>query len=143
MSDTSTSANGSLTVTHEVKPLGAPNSVAAPTTPADRAVALAKDIPSLIRQAAASDPDLAAKWKGKSLIASKTLWGTLITMGVSWAVTKWGLGWNSDTCAEVSGGLVMAATATLRSVSELPITGLFRPATTQEAVKTAVDKSET
>lgn len=121
----------------EVKPLGAPNSANAPTTKADQAVSLARDIPSLIKQAAIVDPDLAAKWTGKSLVASKTIWGTLATMIVSWAVTKYGLGWSPEVCAEVSGVAVMVATAFLRLVTELPITGIFRSATTNEAVAIA------
>lgn len=121
----------------QVSPLGAPNSVNAPMTKADQAVSIARDIPSLIKQAAIVDPDLAAKWTGKSLVASKTIWGTLATMIVSWAVTKYGLNWPPEVCAEVSGVAVMVATAGLRLVTELPITGIFRSATPNEAVAIA------
>lgn len=120
--------------------VGEPNSIGLPATRGDQAVAVARDIPTLIKQASVVDPDLAAKWTGKALVASKTVWGTLATMMVSWAVTRWGLGWDPQTCAEASGVLVMAATLGLRSASELPITGLFTKASPHEAAVAAAEK---
>lgn len=112
---------------------GSPNSIGAPVTRADQVVAVSRDIPSLIKQAAAVDPELANKWLGKALLASKTLYGVPLTLVVSWLATKHGLGWDSDTCAVVTGVLVMGATALFRVMTEHPITGFFTRATVQQA----------
>lgn len=117
--------------------IGVPNSIGAPTTAADQAVAVARDVPALIKQAAAVDPGLADKWLGKALVASKTLYGVPLTLVVSWLATKHGLGWDADTCAEVTGVLVLAATAIFRTVSRHPITGFFTRATVDQAALAA------
>lgn len=126
------------TISIPVQPLGTPNSANAPTTPADQAVSLARDIPSLIKQAAVIDPDLAAKWTGKSLAASKSPWGSLAGGVVSWLVAHYGIGWDAATCDLVAGAGVLIASYVMRAITELPITGIFRAATTNEAVKAVV-----
>ncbi len=108
--------------------IGSPNSAGTPTTKRDQLIGMAKDVPDLIAKARTFDPDLAASLTGKALLASKTVWGTLAAMVVSWAVTRWGLGWDADTCAEVSGVLVMGATAGLRAITKAPVTGIVTPA---------------
>lgn len=110
--------------TQPLPTIGAPNSAGLPTTKRDQVIGMAKDLPDLIVKAQTFDPALAASLTGKALIASKTVWGTLAAMLVSWAVTRWGLGWDADTCAEVSGVLVMAATAGLRAITKAPVTGV-------------------
>lgn len=128
----------SATIQAQAPPLGAPNSANAPTTPADQAVGFARDIPSLIKQAAVFDPDLAAKWTGKSLAASKSPWGSLAGGIVSWLVAHYGIGWDAATCDLVAGAGVLIASYAMRMITELPITGIFRAATPGEAVKTVV-----
>lgn len=103
----------------------------------DQVFAAAQSWPDFVAKASVADPDLAAKFTGKALIASKTVWGTLFTMVVSWAVTRWGIGWDDKTCAEVSGAVVMLATAFLRSISDGPITGVVTPATPSQAAQKA------
>lgn len=101
---------------------------AAPTPESDtrnRIIANAKDLPSLIQTAKAVDPDLAASLTPKALLASKSVWGSAASLMVGWAVTKWGLGWDADTCALVTGLLVMGVTAALRAVTRSPIGGVF------------------
>lgn len=92
----------------------------------DRIIADAKDLPSLIAAAQQSDPALAQALTGKALVASKTLWGNIVGLLVSWAVTRYGLGWSPDTSALVTGLIVIATTAALRAISSGPITGLFK-----------------
>lgn len=116
-------------------PLGAPNATTgAPTTRADQVVASAKDLPDLIRKASAFDPDLAAKFTGQALLASRSPWGTLAGGGVAWAVSHWGLGWDSGTCDLVAGAGVLVGAYIMRTITEHPITGLFRAATPSETV---------
>lgn len=131
------------TISIPVQPLGSPNSANAPTTSADRAVTFARDIPSLIRQAAITDPDLAAKWTGKSLAASKSPWGSLAGGVVSWLVAHYGIGWDAATCDLVAGAGVLIASYVMRAITELPITGIFRAATTSEAVAIAAARPAT
>ena len=114
-----------------------------PPTISDRVVASARDLPDLIKKASVADPDLAAKFTGKALLASKTVWGTLATMAVSWAVTKYGLNWDAETSAEVSGALVMLATTLLRCISDGPITGVVNAATPTQAAEKAANNQGT
>jgi len=109
----------------------------APTT-RDRIIGDARNAPELLAQAQKFDPAIAAALTGKALIASKTIWGTLATMGISWTVTKYGLGWSDQTDAYVSGLLVMAATAALRDITMTPITGWFTKAPVSVATPSGV-----
>lgn len=93
----------------------------------DTLVADAKSMPDLIAKAKAADPALAQQLEGKALLASKTVWGTAASMVLSWAVTKYGLGWDADMCALVSGLIVMATTAALRAITKGPITTVIPP----------------
>jgi hypothetical protein len=95
-------------------------------TTRDRIVAGAQSVPDLIAKASVLDPALAQKFEGKALVASKTLWGTLIGMGVSWLVTKYALNWDATTSAYVTGAITMGITGALRTVTDSPITGLLK-----------------
>ncbi len=94
-------------------------------TTRDRIIADARSLPDLIAKAKQVDPQLAQQLTEKPLIASKTVWGTALTMGVSWAATRYGLGWDANTCALVSGLLVLGTSAAIRRITAGPIKGLF------------------
>lgn len=87
----------------------------------DQLIKEAQSLPDLISRAQALDPDLAKSLTGKALVASKTIWGNAIALIVSWCVTRYGLGWDDNTCALVTGIIVMGATAALRYVTSGPI----------------------
>lgn len=88
-------------------------------------IATARDLPSLLNTARTMDPQLAESLTPKALLASKTVYGSAVSLVVGWAVTKWGLGWDADTCALVTGILTLGVTAALRTISRSPIGGLF------------------
>lgn len=118
-----------------VPPVGVANvTTGAPTTKADQAIGLARDLPDLISKASTLDPELAAKFTGQALVMSRTPWGTLAGGLVGWLVTKYGLGWDQATCDLVAGGCVLMASFGMRYITENPITGLFRKATPAEVI---------
>jgi hypothetical protein len=118
-----------------VPPIGAPNiTTGVPTTHADQAVGLARDVPDLIAKASTLDPSLAEKWTGKALIASKTFWGSIGVLVVSAIVKRYSLGWDQDTVDLIVGSLDLVAFAGLRYISTTPITGWFRAATPAETI---------
>lgn len=128
----------STTTAIPVLPVGVPNvTTGAPTTKADQAIAVARDVPDLIQRAAAVDPTLAAKWTGEALIASRSPWGTLAGGIVTWIAGRYGFGWDAGTCSLIAGVGVLAAAYAMRMITEHPITGIFRKATVAEAVQTA------
>ena len=91
----------------------------------DQVIADARSLPDLIAKASTLDPQLAQQLTTKSAVASASLWGTVISLIVTWAVTKWGLGWNGDTCALVSGVLSMGVNAIVRRITDPRVTGIF------------------
>jgi len=115
-------------------PLGAPNTAGAPTNRTDQVIAQAKDLPDLIQKASALDPDLAAKFTGKSLLASKTFYGSILVIVVTEVARRYSLGWDPNTVDIVAGLIDLAALSGLRFASEHPITGLFRAASPSEAI---------
>lgn len=89
------------------------------------AINAAKDLPSLVSNIQAVDPALAQQLTGKALIASKSVYGVIATTALTWAVTKYGLGWDANTVDAVSGAVVLVATAVFRKLSTTPITSFF------------------
>lgn len=90
----------------------------------DQIIKEAQSLPDLISRAELADPDLAKQLTSKALIASKTVWGNAIALIVSWCVTKYGIGWSADTCALVTGLIVMGVTGAMRMVTSQPISGI-------------------
>lgn len=123
-----------MSTTIPVPPLNAPNTIGAPTTPADQAMGLAKDVPDLISKASVFAPDLAAKWTGKALLASKTFWGSIGVIVLTAVVKRYSLGWDANTVDVVVGAVDLGILSLLRQMSSVPITGIFRKATVAEAV---------
>jgi hypothetical protein len=92
----------------------------------DKAIAAAKDVPSLLAGLQAINSPLADQITGKSLVASKTPIVTLLVTAAAWASTKWGLGWSDAVDEAVAGFALLVASYVMRYVSTLPITGLFQ-----------------
>ena len=99
----------------------------APPTPSirDRIIADAKDLPSLIAQAEVFDPELAKALVGKALLASKSVYGPAIGAVISWAVTRYGLAWDDNTSAIVTGGIIVLVSAAIRLVTAGPIVSIL------------------
>lgn len=95
------------------------------TNAVNTAVSAAKDLPGLVNNLQAVDPALAQQITGKALIASKSVYGVIISTGLTWAVTKYALGWSPDLVDAISGGVVLVATAVFRALSTTPITSWF------------------
>jgi hypothetical protein len=92
----------------------------------DQLIKDAQSLPDLVARAQALDPDLAKALTSKALIYSKTIWGNAVALIVSWAVTKYALGWDADTCALVTGLIVMGVTGVLRYLTSQPISGVLK-----------------
>lgn len=91
----------------------------------DQIIKEAQSLPDLISRAELADPDLAKQLTSKALIYSKSIWGNAIALIVSWMVTRYGIGWGADTCALVTGLIVMGVTSVMRSVTSQPIDGVL------------------
>ncbi len=100
------------------------------TTMVNSAVAGAKDLPDLVKRLDAVDPSAAQAITGKALIASRTPWGVLATMLVTWASAKYGLGWDADTCTLVAGAGAFIGSYAMRYVTTGPIRTLVTTPTT-------------
>lgn len=98
----------------------------------DEVVAQSRDFPDLVSKAETFDPELAKKFTGKAMLASKTFWGMLAVTVLSQLVVHFNLGWNQEFVNLVAGAIVLATAVGLRMISEHPITGLFRAKTTAE-----------
>lgn len=64
---------------------------------------------------------------GKALVTARSTYGATVTLAVTWLTTRYGLGWDANTCAEISGGLIFLVSALLRADTDTPITGIIRP----------------
>lgn len=91
----------------------------------DRAIADAGSLPQLVTNLKAVDPGLAQQIEGKSALGSKTLWATPISYGVTFLVSKYGLGWDADTVNLVSGLLALGVAMLMRLFTKGPITSLI------------------
>jgi hypothetical protein len=86
-----------------------PSPPAPSPTPAEKqdqitqqAIAIAKDLPSLVGALRAADSPLADQIEGKAAINSRTLWGTLLVAVISAAAAKAGFAWDDQTVAIVA-----------------------------------------
>ncbi len=85
----------------------------------------AKAIPSLVGDLTALDPSLVPQVQAKSLIWAKSPFGTMVGFVVSWAVTKYALGWDANTVTLVTGLVTGAVAYALRYVTNQPIQGIL------------------
>ncbi|HXT81395.1 MAG TPA: hypothetical protein VN702_17655 [Acetobacteraceae bacterium] len=99
------------------------------SAPVNAAITAARDMPSLIANLKTVDPALAAPLEGKALLASKTPWGTLAVAVVSWAASRYGFGWDDQTCALIAGLGIVGGSYLMRALTSSPITGWFKKAT--------------
>jgi hypothetical protein len=68
------------------------------------------------------DPAAAEQLAGKALIASRTVYGGIATIGITWLVGHFDLGWGADIVSLVAGGAVIVG---LRIYTSAPIAGLL------------------
>lgn len=81
----------------------------------------AQSLPDLVHQAKTLDPHLAESLTEKSLVGSKTVWGPPISFGVIWLGSHYGLGWDDQTCAMLSGLISWVVLVGCRYVSRSSI----------------------
>jgi hypothetical protein len=62
---------------------------------------------------------------GKSFVASRTVWVTILTPVIAALVTHFGLGFDEATCAEIATGLTTLAALVMRAVTTAPITSVL------------------
>jgi hypothetical protein len=100
------------------------------TAAVNDAVSAAKSLPNLIANLYALDPALATQLETKPLLASKTPWGTLAAGMVGWVSSRYGFGFDANTCSLVSGFAVLVGSYAMRALTRQPIAGLLNtPAT--------------
>lgn len=104
-----------------VNPLAPPPPVSTQTMIRSQIVHDAQDLPDLIEKAKDADPALAASLTEKSLLGSKTVWFPMISWGVTAAASKYGLGWDDATAAEVASLLSWLVSIGVRYVTRSPI----------------------
>jgi hypothetical protein len=98
----------------------------------DGAIAAARNLPELTKNLRAVDPALAQQFAGKTLIASKTPWGTIAITAVAYLSTKYGLGWDQITVLGmpldqlVAGAGIIVGAYVMRLITNSPIAGIFR-----------------
>lgn len=76
-----------------------------PRTTRDNLVDSAKSMPDLVAKAETDDPVLAKALTGQAQQFSVTPIGTVLTMLVSGAAARYGLGWSPEFCAVVGGAI--------------------------------------
>lgn len=92
----------------------------------DRAVSDARDLPSLVNNLSAVNPDLAQQFTGKLLLASRSAPGPFVTGALTWLVAHYALGWSPEFTSMVAGGVVLLAGYALRYITSAPISGVVR-----------------
>lgn len=120
------------------------------------AVKAAQDMPHLVAMLQTADPTLAQQIEGKSLVASKTPWGTLVCSAVAFFATKYGLActaavttncWSNDTVDLVGGlaamGGALVGSYIMRSITSAPITGVLTKGPPPGAVTTTATTTVT
>jgi hypothetical protein len=119
---------------------------AAKTTPTvNAAISAARDLPDLVNRLQEADPGLASQLEGTTLLASKSPLGTVIGLGVGWAVAHFGLAcsaatvavsgcWSQNTIDITTGVLCVVGTAVgayvMRMFTKTPIAGIVSKAAT-------------
>lgn len=87
----------------------------------DEMVAAAGSFPELIEYFQRFDPALADRILGRSLLASRTVWGAFAAMAIGEVSTKFALGWDQNTCSIISGLLVLGVLAFLQHFYHRPL----------------------
>lgn len=91
----------------------------------DNAVAGAQNLPQLVGALQTVAPQLADSLVGKSLVASKSPWGTLAAGIVSYAASKYGFGWPPELSAAIGGAGVLLGGFVMRAMTRQPITSVL------------------
>jgi hypothetical protein len=103
-------------------------------TTRDDAIKAAQSLPDLVNKLQTVDPALATQLAGKSLVMSRTPWGTLAATGVAYLSTRYGLGWSEGFSATVAGVGLLAGSYFMRWITTTPIMGIFTKAPRTAAV---------
>lgn len=98
------------------------------TAAVNEAVNGARSLPDLVRRLETLDPAAASQLTGKLLLQSKSPPAILIATGIVWVSTKYGLGWDADFAALVSGAVLAGVAYAMRYVTSHPIAGIFKRA---------------
>jgi len=85
----------------------------------------AKDVPEAVKAIATLDPGLSQYLAGQSALGSKTVWAPIASYAVTWAVGKFGLGWDTATTNEIAGLVAVALMLAARWVASGPITSIL------------------
>lgn len=88
------------------------------------AVARAQSLPGLVAELRQIDPALAGQLTGKTLLASRSPWGTLAAGLVGYVSARYGLGFDETTTGLVAGASVLVGSYAMRLLTRQPITGI-------------------
>lgn len=91
----------------------------------NNAVAAARDLPDLVNKLQAVAPGLADQLTPKALTQSKSFYVTPFVTVLTWASTKYGLGWDPHTCEVVAVVVLIGVNAAMRAISTSPIGSFF------------------
>jgi hypothetical protein len=106
-----------------------PSLITAKTIQVNAAVKAAQSLPDLIAKLSVANPTMADQLTSKSLITSKSLYGTPIVTAIAFLSAKYGLGWDDTTVNLVSLFVLLAASAGFRLLTKSPIGGVFTSGT--------------
>lgn len=104
-----------------------------PSPVRDAIVRASHDMPDLIARAREADPDLWKSLTGSAFLTSKGVWGPVLTAGLTWLSTKYGLGWDDPAVGEVSLAISLVASLAAGALIRVfgtkgPITSVLPPA---------------
>jgi hypothetical protein len=91
----------------------------------DIAVAAARNLPALLTSLATIAPSLPAFLAGKSLVAARTPYVTVLVTILTYASTRYGLGWDDTTVNTITGIVLFAVSLGMRCITSTPVTGFF------------------
>lgn len=74
----------------------------------DQLIKDAKNVPQLLADAKAMDPEMYAALTGSHV---PTAWVAPVAGAVAWVAAKYGLGWDQDTSDAIAGFIIVACTA--------------------------------
>jgi hypothetical protein len=121
----------------KVMPVSGP---AAQTDLKSRMIENARSLPHLISMAREASPSFAAQLQPKALVASKTVWGTILLPLLTFVSAKYGLGWDDDTCTTIAGLVVAGCAVVFRWMTKGPIGGVVSAGPEASAIGKEIGK---
>lgn len=98
--------------------------LAAATPQTNGAVSRSSTLLELVANLRTADPALAQQIEGKSLLASRTPWGTLLAGIIAWGAAHYGLNLSPDAQVELAGLGVVIGSYAMRYVTAAPISSI-------------------